>query len=392
MNTKAGMIALAAPLILLTACDVSPPEGAPPLIEAAADDWADRAVESEYQDLRLVRVADGLQQPWALAFLPDGRMLVSERAGRLNLLTDDGSVTRIEGVPEVVAQNQGGLLDLALHPDYEDNGWIYMTYSEGDADSTSTVLARARLEQDSLVEVERLFEQDRRSEPGRHYGSRLAFLPDSTLLMTIGDRGVEPERAQDLADHAGSILRLNDDGSVPEDNPFVGSDEALPEIWSYGHRNIQSMIVDPDSGEIWVVEHGPRGGDEVNLIQRGENYGWPRVTLGRDYDTEAQFGDSVRSHEDMVDPIVDLTPGIAPSGLALVTADHFPAWQGNLLAGGLLTEELRRLVIEDGVVVHQETVARGEIGRIRDVRQGPDGFIYLLNDETEGGVYRLEPA
>ncbi len=347
-------------------------------------------IGTQYERIRLVKLAGDLEHPWGVAFLPDGRYLVSERPGRLKLV-EDGVMTRVSGVPEVVAVNQGGLLDVSLHPRYEENGWLYITYSAGDAGSTTVKLARARLDGDELVDLEVLFQQDRRSEPGRHYGSRLAWMHDGTLLMSIGDRGAEPPRAQDKGDHAGTVVRLNDDGSVPDDNPFADEDGVQPEIYSYGHRNIQGLLVHPDTGEIWATEHGPRGGDELNLIEAGGNYGWPDVGKGRDYRTEKMFGEA-RSREDMVDPVYEFLPTHAPSGLALVTADRFPRWKGNLLAGGLRSERIRRVVLEDGVVVHEEELLLGKIGRIRDVREGPDGLIYVLTDSSEGGLYRVEPA
>jgi len=356
--------------------------------------FADRVIEddigSEYQNFRLLQLADGLEHPWSVAFLPDGRYLVTERAGRLNLL-EDGQVSEISGVPEVVVMNQGGLLDVSLHPDYEDNGWLYLTYSSGDVESTTVELARARLEGHELVDLEVLFRQDRRSEPGRHYGSRLAWMADGSLLMSIGDRGAEPPRAQDTNDHAGTVIRLAADGSVPGDNPFIGRADVLPEIYSYGHRNIQGLVVDPETDLVWASEHGPRGGDELNLIQAGNNYGWPDVGKGRDYRTEEIFGAS-RSLPELTDPVHEFLPTHAPSGLALVTSEHFPRWQGNLLVGGLRGERLRRVVLEDQVVVHEEELLLQKIGRIRDVRQSPDGMLYVLTDSSDGGLYRLEPA
>ena len=210
--------------------------------------------------------------------------------------------------------------------------------------------------------------------------------------MSIGDRGVAPARAQDLDDSAGKLIRLNADGTIPDDNPFVGHSEALPEIFTLGNRNIQGLIVHPETGDIWSTEHGPRGGDELNLMIPGGNYGWPAVSRGRDYRSEDQFGDSVRSHPDMIEPVIDWTPSLAASGLAVLTGDHFPAWQGNLLAGGLRSQQIRRVVFEDGLPVHEEELIRGEIGRIRDVRVGPDGNIYVLTDHSDGAIYRISPA
>lgn len=344
---------------------------------------------TEYQPISVTKLAQ-FEHPWAVAFLPDGRYLVTERGGRLLRVNDEGGVTSISGVPEVAVRNQGGLLDVVLHPDFETNQWVYLTYSLGDSEATTTALARGRLDGDALVDVEVLFEQDRRSAPGRHYGSKLAWMADGTLLMSIGDRGAEPPRAQDPMDHAGTLLRLTEDGGVPPDNPFADGQQALPEIYSTGHRNIQGLVVLPDSGAIWVTEHGPRGGDELNLVRPGENYGWPRAGKGRDYRTEEMYGEA-RSVEGLVDPVYEFLPTLAPSGLAVVTSDRFPRWEGNLLAGGLRSERIARLVIENDVVVHEESLLDKAIGRIRDVREGPDGSIYVVTDEEDGGLYRIEP-
>ncbi len=352
---------------------------------------AAETIRTEYQAIQLEKVADGLEHPWSIAFLPDGDMLVTERPGHLNRVDAEGNKTRISGTPEVHVQNQGGLLEVALHPEFADNGYVYLTYSKPNGTDTATALARGRLDGDELVDLEDIFVQDRYSDPGRHYGSKLAWMRDGTLLMSIGDRGVEPPRAQDLGDHAGKLLRMNDDGTVPEDNPFVGQDDVLPEIYSYGHRNIQGLIVHPETGDIWATEHGPRGGDELNLVLPGENYGWPAATKGRDYRTEEQFGDSVRSHPDMLDPVIDWTPSLAASGLAVLVDDHFSAWQGNLLAGGLRAEQIRRVLFEDDIPVHEEELIRGKVGRIRDVRIGPDGNIYVATDHTDGAIYRISP-
>ncbi|WP_290637754.1 PQQ-dependent sugar dehydrogenase [Aquisalimonas sp.] len=360
---------------------------------AANADTVESGISTEYETVNVLRVADGLENPWSVAFLPDGDYLVTERPGRLNRVTREGEITEIAGLPDVHVDNQGGLLDVALHPDYDGNGWVYFTYSLGDESGTTAALARGRLQGDALEDVETLFEQDRRSEPGRHYGSRLVWLDDGTLLMTIGDRGVEPERAQDPADHAGTVVRLTDDGGVPDDNPFVGDDSVLPEIYSWGHRNIQGMIVHPETGDIWATEHGPRGGDELNRIEAGGNYGWPAVTRGRDYGTQDQFDGSERVHDDdMIEPVYEFLPTLAPSGLALMTGDMFSAWQGDLMAGGLRAERVRRVVLEDNAVVHEEELFYGTVGRIRDVREGPDGALYLLSEEDEGGLYRVESA
>ena len=348
---------------------------------------------TEYQPVRVEIVANNLEHPWSIGFLPDGRLLVTERSGRLNLIDRDGSVTVVAGTPEVAAQRQGGLLEVLAHPRFEENGWVYLTYSKpDDSGMTATALARGRLVEDRLVDLEDIYIQERFSQPGRHYGSKLAWMPDGTLLMSVGDRGSEPDRAQVMDDSAGKLLRLNEDGSVPADNPFVGRNDALPEIFTLGNRNIQGLFVHPQTGEIWSSEHGPRGGDELNLMKAGANYGWPVVSRGRDYRTEEQFGDSVRSHPDMAEPIIDWTPSLAASGLAVLVDDHFPAWQGNVLAGGLRTEQIRRVVFENGEPVYQEEMLRGKMGRVRDLRVGPDGNIYVATDAPSGAIYRISPA
>ncbi|MCP1727308.1 glucose/arabinose dehydrogenase [Natronospira proteinivora] len=363
-----------------------------PFGAASAQEVLESSMGTEYEQLRLVEVADGFSHPWAVGFLPDGRKLVTERPGGV-FLVDGDEKTELEGAPDVYATNQGGMLDIVVHPDYEDNGWIYMTYSKGDSDATVPALARARLDGDRLVDMEELFESNTYTSPGRHYGSRILFLDDGTLLMTIGDRGAEPPRAQDTEDHSGTVVRLNHDGSVPSDNPFLDNDDYAPEIYSYGHRNIQGIIQHPQTGEIWATEHGPRGGDELNLVEAGKNYGWPTTTLGRDYRTEEPFPDAEARHrEDMVDPVFEFLPTLAPSGLAVIDGDRFENWEGNLLAGGLRAERILRLVLEDKTVVHAEELLLERLGRIREVRQAPNGDIYILNDRSDASLYRIEPA
>ncbi|MBD3894894.1 PQQ-dependent sugar dehydrogenase [Halomonas sp. ML-15] len=358
------------------------------LSTAHAEEVVAEGIDSEEATLRIVQLVGGLENPWGIAELPDGRFVVTERSGRMALIDGD-EITHLDGVPEVAVNGQGGLLDVTLHHAYaEGEEWLYFTYSKPGDGGTVSALARARLDSDALVDVEELFEQDRYSQPGRHYGSRLAWLPDGTLLMTVGDRGVEPERSQDADDHAGSVLRLTETGGVPDDNPFVDDDSALDEIYSIGNRNIQGFAVDAD-GAIWASEHGPLGGDELNLIEAGENYGWPTVSRGVDYGTREPIG--VDSHPDMQDARYIYADRFAPSGLAQVDSEALSAWQGNLLAGGLRSEQLKRLVMEDGEVAHREIVLDGEIGRIREVHQGSDGYIYLLTDHGDGGLYRLEP-
>lgn len=345
-------------------------------------------IATEHLELRLERIAEGFEHPWSVVQLPDGRFLVSERPGRLALVDEDGSVSHLNNLPEVSTRGQGGLLDLSLHPRYGDgeHDWLYFTWSKPGSGGSATALSRARLGGNGLSSVEQLFEQNRYSAPGRHYGSRLAWLPDDTLLMSVGERG-NPPRAQDKHDHAGSVLRLTATGGVPDDTPFA-SEAALDEIFTVGHRNIQGLVVTQE-GEAWATEHGPRTGDELNRLTGGENYGWPDVSQGLDYSTREPIG--VESRPGMHDPVHVFDGRFAPSGLAQVTAVEYDEWQGSLLAGGLRSEQLIRLSIDDDRVVASETVLDGEIGRIRDVHQGHDGAIYLVTDASQGSLYRLSP-
>lgn len=281
---------------------------------------------------------------------------------------------------------------MVLHPDFGNgegnNDWIYFTWSKPDGSNSRAALSRVKWQGDELGDVEHLFEQDRASGPGRHYGSRLAWLPDGTLLMSIGDRGSEPPRAQASDDHAGSTVRLTATGGVPDDNPFVDDADTLDEIYTLGNRNIQGMTV-LSNGEAWASEHGPRTGDELNHIEAGNNYGWPEVSQGNDYATNEPIGET--SLPGMVDPVYVFEGRFAPAGIAEVTSDAFGAWQGSLLAGGLASEKLLLLRLEDGSVAEEELILEGEIGRIRDVRQGPDDAIYFVTDDAQGGLYRLRP-
>ncbi|MCG5540077.1 MULTISPECIES: PQQ-dependent sugar dehydrogenase [unclassified Halorhodospira] len=365
---------------------------------ALAEEVIEAHHDTEYHGVRIVQVATDLEHPWGLAFLPEGGMLVTERPGRINRV-EDGRVERLSGGPDRIhARNQGGMLDITLHPDFTDNRWVYFTYARGDANETTVALARARLDDGAprLTDLEEIFVADAAATPGRHYGSRIDFKPDGTLLMTVGDRGddehdPDTHRAQDTGDHVGTTLRLNDDGSVPGDNPFVADDQVRDEIYSYGHRNAQGQFIHPETGAIWQTEHGPRGGDELNRVQAGYNYGWPIISHGRDYATQEQIGIG-RHAEGMESPIRDWTPAIAPSGLDHYSGQAFPRWEGDFLAGALVRPAIRRVVIEDETVVHEEEILRDTVGRVRAVEEGPGGHIYLLTDESDGGIYRLEPA
>lgn len=364
-------------------------------------------IESEQLNFRIVQLVENLEHPWAIGWLPDGRMVVTERPGRMHIV-DHNTVTPLKNLPPIHYQedqrtapqggSQAGLLDVVVHPDYENNGWIYFTYSSpGDADgvdarrATGTALARAKIQGDELVELQTLYTMMPRTQPGRHYGSRIVFPGDGTVIFSIGDRGLRYP-SQDLTNPAGSMIRLLEDGGAAPDNPFVGMSPGnlRPEIYSFGHRNNQGLVIDPVSGSIWTTEHGPRGGDLLYKVEKGNNYGWPQVAYGREYSTGEHIG--IGREAPGVTPAVYVwEESMAPSGLAIYTGDRFTHWQGNLLAGSLLKEEVYRLVMENDQVKHKETLITGKIGRIRDVRVGPDGFIYLATDEGKGGIYRLEP-
>lgn len=341
-------------------------------------------------DFAVEVAAEGLTWPWSLAFLPDGRLLVTEREGRLRVIENGRLLDEaVSGVPPVAVEGQGGLLDVVPHPAFADNGLLYLTLVAAGDGGYGTELVRGVLQGQRLERVEAIFRALPKFDGGRHFGSRLLFLPDGTLLMTLGDRGHDPN-GQDLATHPGSILRLRDDGTVPEDNPIRDRAGARPEIWSYGHRNVQGIALDRASGRVWAHEHGPQGGDELNVIEPGRNHGWPVITYGRNYFTGTRIGEGER-RADVVDPPKVWIPSIAPSGLAYYDGDAFPRWRGNLLVGSLKFELLVRLDAEGARVTGESRLLEGEFGRIRDVRQGPDGYVYLLTDAADGQLLRLVP-
>ncbi|WP_445158313.1 PQQ-dependent sugar dehydrogenase [Halomonas sp. E14] len=371
------------------------------------------AIETEEGNLRLVQVVGGLEHPWAVAWLPDGRMLITERPGNLYLVDDD-EITEVGNLPRIDAEedqqtapeggNQGGLMDVAVHPDHDDNGWIYFTYSSpGDDDSvmgddeygTGTALARARLSDDGseLTDLETIYAQVPRTAPGRHYGSRIVFPGDGSVMFSIGDRGIRYP-SQDLTDPGGSIIRLNEDGGAFEGNPFIGVEPGnlRPEIFSYGHRNNQGLALHPDTGALWAIDHGPnQGGEQLYVAEAGSNHGWPQVSFGTEYDTDEFIGIG-REAPGAKPPVHVWDETLAPSGLAFYTGEEFPGWQGNLFVGALYAERLHRLVLDGESIAHEEILLENEVGRIRDVRQGPDGMLYVLTDESDGGLYRLEPV
>ncbi|WP_245296886.1 MULTISPECIES: PQQ-dependent sugar dehydrogenase [Rhodomicrobium] len=358
--------------------------------EAAAAEALQKSSAGE--NFRLVEVAGGLSNPWALAFLPGGDMLVTERGGRLRLIRAGKLEGQpIAGTPQVAAQGQGGLLDVALHPDFDRNHLIYLSYAGPGAGGANTEVARARLDGGRLEDKTVIFKAEPKTGGGNHYGSRLLFAPDGTLFVTLGDRFSRRDEAQNVVNHLGAVVRINDDGSVPKDNPFVGKDNARPEIFSYGHRNSQGIALRPGTAEIWQHEHGPRGGDEVNILKAGANYGWPKITYGVDY-SGAVISDKT-AMPGMEQPVVYWKPSIAPSGMAFYDGDKFPNWRGDLFVGALAGTHLRRVRLEGAKVVEQEELLADLGERIRDVRSGPDGHLYVVTDDPSNGrVLRLEPA
>lgn len=357
--------------------------------------WAQdkqQLIHSEKHFFRIVPLLAGLENPWSIAFLPDGRMLVTERAGRLRLVSQDFKLdpTPIEGLPEVIANGQGGLFDVVLHPQHAQNGWIYWAYNAPGAGGWGTALARGKLQGQRMTEVQVLFSMQPKTRSAHHFGGRIVFDAAGMVYLTLGDRG-DKDRAQKLNDHAGSVIRLHDDGRVPNDNPFVKRAGALPEKWTLGHRNMQGAAINPQTGELWTHEHGPQGGDEVNVIRPGLNYGWPVVTYGVNYGVGTKIGEG-QSKPGMVQPLQVWIPSIAPSGMAFVSGSQFPQWQGSLLVGALRGQMLVRLTLEGDKVLSEERLFQGRPGRIRDVRMGPDGLVYLLTDDPQGALLRLEPA
>ena len=368
--------------VSLTSC-----AGAEPRPRGDRDVGTYRSREEEF---RLVQLVSDLDHPWALAFVSGGDMLITERSGTLWLF-DGETLTRVSGIPSVAQVGQGGLLDVVLHPDFAANDLVYLSYTAAYDGGYGTVVMRARLSGAALVDAEEVFRTDLAGSGGFHFGSRLAFDEEGYLYVSLGERHNRP-RAQDLSDQAGSILRLDDDGSVPDDNPFVGVPGAAPEIFSYGHRNPQGLALNPFTGEIWEIEHGPQGGDELNIIHAGSDYGWPVITYGVEYGSGAPIGEGT-SKPGVEEPVTYWVPtSIAPSGMTFYTGGSFPGWRGDLFIGALAGQHLRRLEIDGERVTAQELLLQGVVGRVRDVRQGPDGDLYILTDEANGGLYRLEPV
>lgn len=355
-----------------------------PALAAAQD------IRSEEHAFRVVRLVEGLEHPWSVAFLPDGRMLVTERPGRLRVVSGGKLDPQpIAGVPEVVAQGQGGLFDIVLHPRFGENSLVYFSYNGRGPGGSGTELARAKLVGQRLENVQVLFRQDPKGRGGQHFGGRIVFDRAGYVYLTLGERG-EMQRAQRSDDHAGSVIRLHDDGRVPADNPFVGKAGWKPEKFDLGHRNQQGAALNPKSGLLWTHEHGPQGGDEINVIRPGLNHGWPVITYGVNYVIGTKIGEGTRK-EGMTQPLYYWVPSIAPSGMAFYEGDRFPRWKGDLFVGALKDRMLVRLKLDGEKVVKEERMLQGVLGRIRDVRAGPDGFIYVLTDENPGVLARLEP-
>jgi len=340
-------------------------------------------------DFRVETVADGFDHPWAMAFLPGGDLLITERSGALlRFDPDTGERRRIGNVPPVDARNQGGLLDVVLDPAFADNRRVYLTWSGECGPGNATHFGRGRLEGDRLAGFETLFVATPCVDSTKHFGSRIVFDRKGHVFVTVGERG-ERDRAQDLEDHNGSVLRLYPDGSIPQDNPFVGRGDARPAIYSFGHRNPQGAVLHPDTGRLWIHEHGPRGGDEINIPEPGGNFGWPKTTYGREY-----WGPEIGPDQlpGTVQPIHHWTPSIAPSGMEFYTGDRFPDWRGDLFVGALALTHLARLELDGEKVVFEERLLQDRGWRIRDVRQGPDGHLYLLTDSGNGQLVRLVPV
>ncbi len=357
---------------------------------------AQNTMKSEQAAFTVETIAEGLSHPWALAFLPDGAMLVTERSGQMRMVSADGRLGEpISGLPEIQVGKQGGLLDVTLHPQFADNRLVYFSFTEPGEGGNSTAVARGKLSQDgtSLSAVETIFSQKPKIDNLAHYGSRIVFDGEGHVFITMGERSDEQYRtqAQELNSHLGKIVRLNEDGSVPKDNPFLTRQDALPEIWSLGHRNVQAAAMNPETNTLWEIEHGPKGGDEINIVEPGKNYGWPVISFGVNYDG-SPVGSGKSAAPGMEQPIHQWTPVIAPSGMIFYTGDAFPEWKGDLFVGGLETTSLVRVELEGNRYVGEERLLTDLGWRIRDVAQAPDGAIYVITDEDNGRILRLAPT
>ena len=372
--------------LLLIACLMV---GAPSPVQAQAPRSPTPAPAKGVVDVQTI--AKGLEHPWSLAFLPDKRLLVTERPGRLRLVGPDGRVSEpLTGVPQVYASGQGGLLDVALSPTFDKDRLVYLSFAESGEGGAGTAVARGRLGERGLENTQVIWRQQPKVSGPNHWGSRIVFRPDGTLFVTLGERFNYSERAQDLAATLGKIVRINPDGSAPRDNPFVNRAGAQPEIWSYGHRNVQAAALDPETGQLWTVEHGARGGDELNHPEAGKNYGWPVISYGVHY-SYFKIGEGT-AKQGMEQPVYYWDPVIAPSGMVFYTGNLFAGWKNNVLIGSLTPGLLVRLVMKDGKVAQEERYLGDLRERIRDVRQAPDGSLYLLTDARNGQILRITPA
>ncbi|WP_049631074.1 PQQ-dependent sugar dehydrogenase [Cellvibrio sp. pealriver] len=348
-------------------------------------------VKTEAGTIQVNVIAEGLENVWGMAFLPDGSILVNERAGRMRVVTADGKIGKpLTGLPEIVAQGQGGLLDVVTAPDFATSKKIYFSYSEPGKGGNSTAVSSATLNGNALENVTRVFSQQPKVNSNNHFGSRLVWAPDGTLFITLGDRYSEKDKAQTLDNHQGKVVRINADGSVPKDNPFVKTPGALPEIWSFGHRNMQGAAINPITKELWTGEHGPQGGDELNIDRAAKNYGWPVITYGENYGG-GKIGEG--THKDgMEQPTYKWVPSIATAGFIFYTGDKFPQWKNNILLASLREQTLVRLVLDGDKIVKEERMLQKEIGqRLRSIVQGPDGLIYLATDEGKGKILQVSP-
>ncbi len=342
--------------------------------------------------IRVETVATGLVHPWGLALLPDGRMIVTERPGRVRVVERDGRLgAPLTGVPAVAARGQGGMLDVTLDPQFASNRVIYLSFSEpGEGGTAGTSVARARLGDGRLEDVRVIYRQEPKVNSSAHFGSRIVFRTDGTMFVTQGDRADFKQEAQNLSSGIGKIVRINSDGTIPRDNPFVSRSGARPEIWSYGHRNVQAAALHPETGQLWTVEHGARGGDELNHPEAGKNYGWPVITYGRDYSGRS-IGEGT-AKEGLEQPVYYWDPVIAPSGMTFYTGDAFRGWKGSILIGGMTPGRLVRLTLANGKVAREEQYLGDLSERIRDVQQAPDGLLYVITDASAGRILRLSPV
>jgi glucose/arabinose dehydrogenase len=354
--------------------------------------WLLAGLSAQAAELKTVSVARGLASPWAVAFLPDGRYLVTERAGRMRIVERDGRLGEaLAGLPAVDVGGQCGLLDVVLDPKFADNAWVYWSYAEAGEGGNGTAVARGKLQGNRLGEVQVIFRQMPKVSSQLHCGSRLVFARDGRLFVVLGDRFSRKDDAQKLDNHLGKVVRIEADGKVPADNPFVSTAGAKPEIWSLGHRNMQGAALHPGTGELWATEHGPQGGDELNVVLAGKNYGWPLLTYGRNYGLGTRIGDE-GPKAGFEQPLKHWLPvSVAPSGLAFLTSDRYPGWKGNLFIGTLRSQSLIRLQLDGRQVLQEEELLTGLRARIRDVRHGPDGYLYVVTDSADGQLLRLMP-